>query len=189
MTRFCLIRHGQTDWNLEGRYQGQGDVPLNETGRAQARALAETLKGQTFAAIYSSDLKRASETAQIVAASLGLPVTFDARLREIDQGEWEGQLVEAVHARFTEIWQQRKADPVSVGAPGGETVGQVAVRMAEALCDIAHRYPAEPVLIASHGLALATVICKVRGIPLGRVYEAIPDNAQATWVDWDAAGY
>ena len=188
MTRFCLIRHGQTDWNLEGRYQGQGDVPLNETGRAQAWALAETLKGQTFAAIYSSDLKRAKETADIVAAMLHMPVRLDRRLREINQGEWEGQLVDVIRDRYNEIWQQRKADPESVSAPGGETVGQVAARVREALCEIAHLYPDSPVLIASHGLALATAICKVRGIPLGRAYDAIPDNAEPVWVDWDDGG-
>jgi len=188
MTRFCLVRHGQTDWNLEGRYQGQGDVPLNETGRVQARALAETLKGQTFAAIYSSDLKRASETAQIVAAPLHLPVTFDVRLREISMGEWEGQLVETVSERYAEVWESRATDPVIVGAPGGEAVGQVAARMSDALCDIARHHPAAQVLVASHGLALATVICKVRGISLERAYEVIPGNAEATWIDWDEAG-
>jgi broad specificity phosphatase PhoE len=103
--RFCLVRHGQTDWNLEGRYQGQSDVPLNQTGRAEAQSLAGRLKGKSFAAIYTSDLQRARETAEIMAEVLTLPVTLEPLLREINQGEWEGQFVEAIKARFAELWE------------------------------------------------------------------------------------
>jgi probable phosphoglycerate mutase len=184
VTRFCLIRHGQTDWNLEGRYQGQSDVPLNETGRAQAGILAQQLQGQSFAAIYSSDLERARETAEIIAASVHLPVTVEPRLREIDQGEWEGQLVDVIKARYAELWQQRTLDPACVRSPGGETVGEVAQRVVAALDAIARLHPNAAVLIVSHGLALATVICKVHGIPFGKAYSVIPDNTEVVWVNW-----
>jgi broad specificity phosphatase PhoE len=185
MTRLCLIRHGQTDWNLEGRYQGQSDVPLNENGRSQALDLAQLLRDQVFAAIYSSDLLRARETADIIAASLQLPVMIDPRLREINQGEWEGQLVEVIQERYARLWQQRTVDPATVRPPGGETVGEVAQRVYAALNDIAHTDPAGPVLIVSHGLALATVVCKDRNIPIGQAYTVIPENAKPLWVDWE----
>ncbi|GAB4452138.1 MAG: alpha-ribazole phosphatase [Anaerolineales bacterium] len=185
MTRLCLVRHGQTDWNLEGRYQGQSDVPLNENGRAQAKALAAQLKSFTFAAIYSSDLTRARETAQAIANELGLPVQIEARLREINQGEWEGVLVEDIKARYAEIWSQRTTDPASVRPPGGETVGEVAERVYAALDDIARRYPRENVLVVSHGLSIATAICRVRGIPVGQAYTVIPDNVQPIWMNWE----
>jgi 2,3-bisphosphoglycerate-dependent phosphoglycerate mutase len=84
MTLLWLIRHGQTDWNLEGRYQGQCDAPLNAAGRAQAEALASRLTGQSFAALYSSDLQRARETAEIIGAQLGLFSQCEVRLREIN---------------------------------------------------------------------------------------------------------
>ena len=186
MTRLCLVRHGLTDWNLEGRYQGQTDVPLNETGRAQARLLAGQLQGEPFTAIYSSDRQRASETASIIAASVHLPVTLDPRLREINQGEWEGQLVDAIKTRYADLWQQRSLDPANVRYPGGETVEEVARRVYAALNDIARLHPAGPVLVVSHGLALATVLCKVRGVPIGQAYIMISDNAHPVWIDWQA---
>lgn len=188
MTKFCLIRHGQTDWNLEGRYQGQSDVPLNETGRAQARALAEKLAGQSFDAAYASDLSRARETAETVAAALHLPVMLEKRLREIHQGEWEGQLVDDIKARYADVWQQRAIDPASIRPPQGETVGEVAARVSAALEEISRAHPQGSVLVVSHGLSLATVLCKARGIPVGQAYTVIPDNAEPLWVDWNHSG-
>ncbi len=184
MTRFCLVRHGQTDWNLAGRYQGQSDVPINGSGRAQARALAHQLDGHLFAAIYTSDLKRAKETAEIIGTFVHVPVRLEPRLREIDQGEWEGQLVEVIQARYAALWERRTVDPAGVRPPGGETVGEVARRVHAALEDIARLHPDTSVLIVSHGLALATVICRVQGIPVGQAYDLIPDNARPVWVEW-----
>lgn len=187
MTHLCLIRHGQTDWNLEGRYQGQSDVPLNENGLAQARSLIERLNGQTFAAIYSSDLLRARQTAQPIAQALGLPVRFEPRLREINQGEWEGVLIEDIKARYAAIWAQRTMDPASVRPPGGETIREVAARVYAALDEIARLFPTERVLIISHGLSIATAICRDRGIPVGQAYTVIPDNVQPVWMEWNVS--
>jgi broad specificity phosphatase PhoE len=184
MTEFCLIRHGETDWNLEGRYQGQSDVSLNETGRLQALEISRQLQSQTFAAIYTSDLKRAQETAQIIAKELNLPYSIDPRLREINQGEWEGQQVEVIKSRYSELWNKRTIDPASVRPPGGETVGEVAQRAFEVLDDLSHRLPGVKVLIISHGLTLATILCKVRLIPIGQAYRLIPGNAEIIWIEW-----
>lgn len=184
MTRFCLIRHGQTDWNLEGRYQGQSDVPLNLVGRSQAEELALQLRGKGIKAIFSSDLQRASETAKIIGSSLKLPVITDSRLREINQGEWEGQLVGILKERYSKLWEQRKEDPANIRPPGGETVGEVAVRMYEVLDEIANRFPDSKVIISSHGLALATVICKSKGVNIGQAYSFVPENAEPIWVNW-----
>jgi broad specificity phosphatase PhoE len=184
MTKLCLVRHGQTGWNLEGRYQGQSDISLNENGRIQARTLAQQLKDYPFCAIYASDLERAKETAEIIAVGIHLPVRCDSRLREINQGEWEGQLVDIIKARYADLWQQRTVDPASIRPPGGETVQEVADRVYAALDDIARIHPTGSVLIVSHGLALATVVCKVRGIPVGQAYGVIPENAEPVWVKW-----
>lgn len=184
MTRLCLVRHGQTDWNLEGRYQGQSDVLLNPAGRQQARQLADSLVERDLSIIYSSDLRRARDTAMILARKLVLPVYVDARLREINQGDWEGQKVDVIRSRYASLWEQRAEDPASVRPPGGETVEEVAQRVHQALDEISARHPDESVLIVSHGLSLATALCAVRGIPVGLAYSLIPDNAEPVWIDW-----
>lgn len=185
MTEFCIVRHGQTDWNLEGRYQGQSDVSLNPTGYAQAQALAQRLRNERFDAIYSSDLARARETASAIADfHAGLSVQVDIRLREINQGQWEGVLVETIRAHYAELWQQHSSDPANLRAPGGETVGEVMQQVSAALDEIADRYPAGRVLIVSHGLALATILCQVRGVPVRLAYQQIPENAEPIWITW-----
>jgi alpha-ribazole phosphatase len=184
MAELWLVRHGQTDWNVEGRYQGQSDVPLNEAGLNQARLLAESLRGSHFDALYCSDLKRASRTAEILGQELGLPVIVDHRLREICQGEWEGLLVDEIARRFSasvSAWENRTRE---VRAPGGESVAEVAARVAQAADAIALAHPGQRILIVSHGLALATLICQSQGIPLAEVYSHIPDNAHPAVIQW-----
>lgn len=184
MTHLCLIRHGQTDWNLEGRYQGQSDVPLNENGLEQARSLAKQLEGNKFTAIYSSDLKRAHQTAEPISRSLGISIRLEPRLREINQGEWEGVLVEEIKARYAKLWSQRTIDPANVRPPGGETVREVATRVYAALDDIDRLFPEGRVLVVSHGLSIATAICRAKNILIGQAYTVIPDNVQPVWMDW-----
>ena len=188
MTSLWLVRHGQTDWNLEGRYQGQSDVPLNATGLSQAAAFAASLDGQQFDALYSSDLARAYQTAEVIAARVGLPVQTDPRLREINQGQWQGRTLDEIKGFFNNEGAQAKRvtiDPVTTRAPGGESVWEVSQRMAQTADDIARRYPAGTVLVVGHGLALATLYCQAEGIPLAQVYSHIPENTQATIIDWN----
>jgi broad specificity phosphatase PhoE len=185
MTSLCLVRHGQTKWNLEGRYQGQSDTPLNENGRIQARLLAQKLRDFSFEALYTSDLQRTRETAAIIGKALDVPVTLEPRLREINQGEWEGQLVEDIRERYAKLWQQRTIDPAGLRPPGGETVAEVAARVYAALDDIARQHPGVSVIIVSHGISIATAICRVRAIPVGQAYTVIPSNADPVWVDWE----
>lgn len=184
MTRLLLIRHGQTDWNLEGRYQGQSDPPLNRAGRRQAAAVARQLADQPIEAIYASDLERAAETARIIAAATGLEVCLRRELREINQGEWEGMLFGDIQTRYNELWEARRHDPTHARPPGGESVAELAERIWGMLDEIACAHPDGRVAVVSHGLALAAVLCRVRGLPLTRAYDLIPNNAQPVEVDW-----
>jgi broad specificity phosphatase PhoE len=138
-TILVLARHGETDWNRERRLQGWADPPLNELGRAQARELAASLNGTRIDAIYSSDLRRASETAQIVASELELPVRENRCLREVDLGSWSGKLRE-------EVAGQMRSD--------GESREDLRDRVVASVLGIAADHPAETLLIVSHGGAL-----------------------------------
>jgi broad specificity phosphatase PhoE len=182
-----LVRHGQTDWNLEGRYQGQADIPLNQTGIDQARQLSLSLPVLPFTALYSSDLKRARMTADILSIKFDLPVQIDQRLREINQGEWEGHLVSDIKNRYqNQTVPGQKA--IFMRPPGGEAVAEVAARMIAAANAIVEKHQGEKVLVVSHGLSVATLLCHVKGIPLDVVYSQIPENAQPTHITWTHNG-
>ncbi|MCS6827860.1 MAG: histidine phosphatase family protein [Caldilinea sp.] len=185
MTEFWLVRHGQTDWNLQGRYQGQADPPLNETGVQQAQAVAEALTGRCYAALYSSDLERARVTAGIIARRLGLEVIVDPRLREVNQGAWEGLLVTEIQERYPLEWEARQRDRLHFRAPGGESIEDVAARIWTAMDDIARCHPHKAVIVVSHGLALATMLCRVQDIPLAQARELIPNNAEIVRLEWN----
>lgn len=184
MLELWLVRHGQTNWNIDGRIQGQSDVPLNETGRSQAQALTEKLKDVPFVAVYSSDLERARETAEIIAAAHGLAVQIDARLREVKQGEWEGLSLADIRERYD--WQYRHNQSYSPDfrPPGGESAREVAERVQAAIEDIHKKHPEGAVLVVSHGLAAATVACRVKGVDLEQVRAMIPNNAEPLCVRW-----
>lgn len=184
MTEFTLIRHGQTDWNAARRFQGQTDISLNQTGIEQANKLASILAVEQFDAIYASDLSRASQTATIIAQTLGLPYTKDARLREICKGIFEGKVYDEVKEKYPLELQQDHDDPVNSRTPGAETVAEVAARMRAAADDIAARHPGGRILLVSHGLAVSTLYCQANGISLTQVYHYIPENAVPMHIEW-----
>ena len=186
MTDLWLLRHGQTDWNVTGRWQGQtSHAPgLNDIGRAQAISVREHLTGICFAAIYCSDLLRARQTAELISESLNLKVSLEPRLREMHLGAWEGMLSSDIEARYPQELAERARDPLHARAPGGESPLQVAERVIPAVTDIAKKYPDDSVLIVSHGVSLAVIICHAQGIPMDKVYEHIPENMIPYRVEW-----
>jgi probable phosphoglycerate mutase len=147
-TRIILARHGETDWNRERRWQGHSDRPLNDTGRQQAEALAAQLAGEPIAAVYSSDLMRAHETARLVANELGLDVVAIPGLRERRFGSWEGLQDVEVERQF----------PGALGPPDGETREEMKRRVLESLKAIAASHPERTVLVVSHGGPIKAVL-------------------------------
>lgn len=183
-TELWLVRHGQTDWNLQGRYQGNTDLALNATGLEQALALAEVIEGERIQAIYSSDLQRAYRTAQAVAEKWHLPIHSEPRLREVRLGEWEGLLFSEIQERYAQNWAAREADPLYARPVGGESVYDVASRAWPAVDEIAAHNRPGPVLVVAHGLVIATLICGATQTLLDQTYKRIPDNAAITIVHW-----
>ena len=149
MTTILLARHGQTQWNAENRWQGHADIPLDDTGREQAGALAASLAGAGIGAIWSSDLVRARETAEIVGAHLGLGVEVDRRLREVDVGEWSGLTTSEIEERYPDGLARRRAG--GTGWESGEDYEAMGARVVAALQAIAAAHPGETVLVVSHG--------------------------------------
>ena len=149
-----LFRHGETDWNREGRLQGHTDTPLNATGLAQAEALAETLRPHRLDAVVSSDLLRAWTTARIIAEALGLPLLTDPGLRETDVGAAEGMLWADAKARFGEGLTQRWYSDGDVAFPGGETGVATRTRGLAALRRLAAEYPYQRIGVSTHGAML-----------------------------------
>jgi broad specificity phosphatase PhoE len=186
MTRLFLLRHGQTDWNREKRYQGQLDeTALNATGLAQVLVMAQSLQDEHFAALFTSPLWRARQTAQVLSTALQIPVQVDARLTEISHGDWEGRLLEEVRREIAQTeGDPRLLDPQNGRPPGGESLYEVYLRMAAAADAYTASYPYSAVLIVSHGIAIAALICKASGIPLDQVYHLIPDNSDIVSLDW-----
>ncbi|HEY6054466.1 MAG TPA: histidine phosphatase family protein [Gaiellaceae bacterium] len=155
MTTILLVRHGETDWNRDRRWQGHADPPLNEAGRRQSERLAETLLADPPAAVYSSDLRRARETAEIVARRLDLPVQTDPRLREVDVGEWSGLTLAEVERLYPEGMRRREAG--GTGWERGETYEAMGERVVAALQEIAAAHDGGRVLVVTHGGAMGRV--------------------------------
>jgi probable phosphoglycerate mutase len=169
-----LVRHGETSWNREGRYQGRTDVPMSEVGEAQVRALSARLAAVPITIAVASPLSRARRTAEAVCAGRGIQVETDANLVEITHGGWEGQLssdVEAAHSAMLGVWRGQPDRDVPAG-PGAETLGEVEARTWPVLERIAARLgPDDTALVAAHDAVNRVLLCRVLGLPLTRVWK------------------
>jgi broad specificity phosphatase PhoE len=156
MATVFLARHGQTAYNLEGRFQGQRPVPLDETGRAQAAELAERAAGYEFAALWCSPLLRARETAEVVSARIGLQAREDARLMETDAGDWTDRPFAEVQAEAPELFEKFFTGDPSFAFPGGESFAAQEIRVAAALREI--EASALPALVVCHGMVIRAAL-------------------------------
>jgi broad specificity phosphatase PhoE len=162
-----LARHGQTAYNLEGRFQGQQPVPLDDTGRAQARELAERALAYSFAALWSSPLLRALETADIVGARLGLEPVQDARLMETDAGDWTDRSFAEVRAQSPAMFDAFAAADPGFAFPGGESFAEQEVRVAAVLSDV--EAGPLPALVVCHGMVIRAALAIRAGHEVERV--------------------
>lgn len=169
-----LFRHGETDWNREGRLQGHVDTPLNATGLAQAQALAESLRPHRLDAVLSSDLLRASTTAQIVATAIGAPLFIEMGLRETNVGAAEGLLWAEAKSRFGEGLTERWYSDGDVAFPGGETGLATRMRCLAALRRFTAAHPYRRIGVSTHG-AMVRQLMK-HALPAG-THAGVPNTA------------
>lgn len=166
MTRLVLVRHGQTAWNLEGRAQGHTDVGLDDTGRAQARALAPYVAAMGPTALWSSDLTRARETADHLARRTGLAVREDPRLREFDAGARAGLTLLEFAEQFPEAHTAWQDGHITGHVPGAETIADVTARMVPALQEAwASTAQGDTTVIVAHGASLRVSLLAFLGWP------------------------
>ena len=176
MSKLILVRHGETTWNIEMRYQGQTDISLTANGIEQAGKVAQRLADEKIAAVYSSDLSRAFVTAAQIAAVHGLDVLTRRDLREISFGEWGGVAYDSLVLDGGGTGNRLFSHPAEIEIPGGETFFEVQQRMMEALRELAQRHEGQTVVIVSHGAAIRTVLCDVLGMDLNRLWAIRQSN-------------
>lgn len=175
--RLLLVRHGETDWNLEQRIQGQLQISLNAKGRRQAELAAERLAQYEFAAAWSSDLARARETAEVILARLpGLGLGLDEALREANFGLWEGLTYGEFRAVAPEAAAQWIEAPEEVEAPGGESLVQMRARVVAFARELLDQHPDTTVLLVTHGGPIRALVAEVSGV---RMTE-LPDPANGS---------
>jgi probable phosphoglycerate mutase len=181
MLHLILVRHGETEWNAQRRYQGQTDVPLSELGRRQAECVADRLVGQTIDAVYASDLQRAWETAQIIAAKSGLQVMPEPRLRELKFGVLEGLTFDEAQEQYPEMinaWLEDFNRPPE----GGETIELFNSRVVSLLNDLKAKHDEQTMLLVAHGGPLSEVLRVVLGLSREKRWYLEMENASLSEV-------
>ncbi len=175
-SEIILVRHGQTDWNLEGRYQGCADVALNAIGREQAELAAAGLSTRRIDALYSSPLSRALNTAEAIGRRQGLGVCVDPRLKEIDLGEWEGMLAERIAGAYPQLHRQWVEDPRPARPPGGESIREVHDRTIAAVEEMIRRHPGGTLCLVTHKTAMVVIRTHYLGLDLPEEMSKMPPN-------------
>jgi probable phosphoglycerate mutase len=188
-TRILAIRHGETDWNVGRRIQGQQDIPLNDMGRWQAERMASALAGEELAAVYTSDLRRAFATAESLARASGAPLQAASGLRERGFGSFEGATFDEIAARWPQAnlrWRRRDPD---YGPPGGETLAAFYARSVAAAERLAALHPGQTIALVAHGGVLDCLYRAAARIDLAAPRTWQLGNASINRLLWSAQGF
>jgi len=189
MTRLCLIRHGESDWNAQRRVQGQIDIPLNARGRSQAAAVARGLAAERFTALYSSDLQRALQTAEPMANARGLPIRPDAALRERHFGVLQALTAEEANERYPQASLRHAARDPEFDYEYGESLAIFERRIRECLVELFRRHAGETILVVTHGGVLDIAYRQATGRPLTSRRDFGLPNGGVNWLEGDIDGW
>ncbi|GCL66631.1 MULTISPECIES: alpha-ribazole phosphatase [Veillonella] len=189
MKTLYIVRHGETEWNKIGRYQGITNVPLNENGIAQAKACGNALKDIHFDRILSSDLSRALVTAETIRGNRQLEIKTDERLREINFGDWEKLLFTEIEERWPGLIDQMYRRPDIVKVPNGESFQEVQDRAWSAVSDFLNENNEdETILITCHGGTIRTILCKLLDISISHCWNFSQGNTAINRVFYNGMG-
>ena len=181
--KLYIIRHGQTDWNVQGRIQGRQDIPLNAAGRSQAQMLAKGMEKRPVTAIYSSPQLRAMETAMALAGNQGVEVIPLPELVEIGYGDWEGRTASDILTKERKLYEEWWQHPATVAPPGGETLNQVDARCKKAWERIKGEIKGDTAVVARGGTLAHFIVHLLEGQP--DAAEIVVGNASITTIEYD----
>jgi len=187
--RLIAVRHGETTLNREGRVVGHSPAGLTPKGRKQAEALAQALSREEVAAVYASPLPRAWETAQPIAARLGLEVRAEPAIKEADAGDLEGLPLPEMRQRYPRFLSRWREDPATTAMPGGESLGQVLERAWPVVERWREEHPRQTVVAVTHNFVIQLLLCRMLGLPLKAFRHLQIDLASLTEVEWREGGW
>jgi broad specificity phosphatase PhoE len=168
--RLVLLRHAETDWNRQRRYQGWRDTPLSDAGRAQAEAASRLLAAEPLSAVWSSPLERARETAAAIARLQRLEVQIDDAFKEMRFGAWEGLTIEEVAGGHAEAYRVWRETPHLAAVPGAETLADVRARALAGLETLREAHDGQRICLVSHGITARVLILEALGLGLDRIW-------------------
>ena len=184
--KLVLVRHGETDWNRAGKFQGQGDIGLNSLGIAQAKETARAVAAWKHSAVYSSPLHRTMQVAQEISRVGGMPVVGVAGFKELKLGDLEGVTGEEMRAGWPEVLSAWRDDPAGVSMPNGESLKDLQDRAWSSLLELEQAHPQDDTLIiVSHNFAIRSMVCKVLGIPLDNFHRMSLSLSSISIVEYD----
>ncbi len=189
MTEIIIIRHGETEWNKTGRFQGHSDVPLSAEGRTQAETLGKNLIVDHVDAIYASDLTRAMETAAPLAARFGLPVISDPQLRELNFGAWEGRNFNDVNAENPNAMKNFYTDPEQADIPESEPFPEFQRRVAGRVREIVAHERGKRVVIVSHGASIRILLADLLSMPIRSIWHLSQLNTAVNKIRFEDDGF
>lgn len=189
-TKIILVRHGETTWNIEGRFQGQEDTPLSERGLKQGHMLAEGLRNVPIDVCISSPLQRSYMTCKFCADLHNLPVATDERLLEINHGSWEQMLAKDIAKTFPEEFELWHTQPHLVTMPdGGENLEDVRKRVRACFDEIVQTYKDKVILVAAHDAVNKAIICDVLGMGMEHFWQVKQDNTCINVLEFDGRSW
>jgi len=190
MTLVVLVRHGQTEWNRVERFRGQADVPLDETGLAQAEATAQRIAAEWRpVAVYSSPLSRAVKTAEAIARHFGLPVQTHGGLTDIDYGQWQGLTPDEARTRWPEMVDAWYRTPEAAQIPGGEVLDQLRFRTVVAVRELVARHRGETIVLVGHTVVNRAILLGVLALRTHRFWHLRQDTGAINVLEVDGNEY
>ncbi|MDW7675732.1 MAG: alpha-ribazole phosphatase [Bacillota bacterium] len=182
--KLYLIRHGETKWNSQLRYQGHTDVELSHNGHMQGKQLGERMAQLEPTAIYASDLSRAYQTAEYIAVKHNKEVKKSALLRELNFGIWEGLTFKEINQQHQDLATNWYKDPINLQIPNGELFADMQKRVLEFIDYLKANYTKDTIVIVSHGGTIRTIICSLLGIDLKKMWSLKQDNTAVNILDF-----